>query len=192
MPVIILFCGLPGVGKTTLARSVASLTDACMLSSDKIRKELIHYPTYSSAERRLVYNVLILLTKYLSGAGMDCILDATFNRERSRSEVREKLRQNDVQLFVIECICPEDVVLKRLGSRKNDYSDADYSIYAKMKNIYEPVQGEHLVVDTDLPTEINVQKILLYIFGTGKRYKKDASGNLYHEDTKKNKLTVED
>jgi predicted kinase len=173
MPVIILFCGLPGVGKTTLARSVASLIDASLLSSDKIRKEMIDYPTYSSSERRLVYVVLIMLAKYLSGAGVDCILDATFNRERSRSEVREKLSQNDVRLFVIECICPEDVIIRRLRERRHDYSDADFSIYAKMKNIYEPVQGEHLVVDTSQPTEINVQKILLYVFGTDKHYGSD-------------------
>jgi predicted kinase len=174
MPVIILFCGLPGVGKTTLARSVASLIDAPLLSSDKIRKEMIYYPTYSNSERRLVYVVLVLLAKYLSGAGLDCILDATFNRERSRIEVKEKLSQNDVRLFVIECMCPEDVIIRRLRERKHDYSDADYSIYAKMKNIYEPVQGEHLVVDTSLPTEISVQKILIYVFGKGERHRNDT------------------
>lgn len=79
MPVIILFCGLPGVGKTTLAASVAKKTGATILSSDKIRKELIRYPTYASVEGRLIYDVLMLMTKYLSAAGIDCILDATFN-----------------------------------------------------------------------------------------------------------------
>jgi predicted kinase len=174
MPVTILFCGLPGVGKTTLASSVASSIDVPILSSDKIRKEMIHYPTYSSSERHLVYVVLVMLAKYLSEAGLDCILDATFNRERSRSEVREKLSKNDVRLFVIECICPEDIIIRRLRGRKNDYSDADYSIYAKMKNIFEPVRGEHLVVDTSLPTEINVQKILLYVFGTDEHHRNDT------------------
>ena len=150
MPVIILFCGLPGVGKTTLAASVAKKTGATILSSDKIRKELIRYPTYASVEGRLIYDVLMLMTKYLNAAGIDCILDATFNRERSRKEVENRLRLNKVQLYVIECTCPEDVVFERLRNRKNDFSDADYSVYAKMKNIYEPVQGRHLDVDTQL------------------------------------------
>ncbi|MFZ0556433.1 MAG: AAA family ATPase [Nitrososphaeraceae archaeon] len=169
MPVIILFCGLPGVGKTTLAASVAKKTGATILSSDKIRKELIRYPTYASVEGRLIYDVLMLMTKYLSAAGIDCILDATFNRERSRKEVENRLRLNKVQLYVIECTCPEDVVFERLRNRKNDFSDADYSVYAKMKNIYEPVQGRHLDVDTSLPTEINLQEILSYLLGTGER-----------------------
>jgi predicted kinase len=165
MPRIILFCGLPGVGKTTLARSVASSTGASLLSSDKIRKELIKYPAYTRTEGRLVYDVLMLLAKYLTEDGIDCILDATFNRERSRKEVKYKLGSNNVQLYVIECNCPEDIILERLRNRRNDYSDASYAIYSKMKNIYEPVQGQHLDVDTSLPYEVNLQGILSYAFG---------------------------
>lgn len=163
MPIILLFCGLPGVGKTTLAKSVASKIGATIVSSDKIRKELIRYPTYTRVEGRLIYDVLMLLTKYLTAAGVNCILDATFNRERSRREV-EKLCSNDVKLFLIECTCTEDVVLERLRNRKNDFSDADYSVYSKMKSIYEPVQESHLVIDTSLPRDANVQKILSYVF----------------------------
>jgi predicted kinase len=165
MPIVILFCGLPGVGKTTLARSVASRTGATILSSDKIRKELIKYPTYTRAEGRLIYDVLMLLTKYFTTAGIDCILDATFNRERSRKEVEFRLCSNDVRLYVIECTCPEEVALDRLRNRKNDFSDAGYSVYSKMKNIYEPVQGQHLGIDTSTPCEVNLQKILSYVFG---------------------------
>jgi predicted kinase len=162
-PMIVLFCGLPGVGKSTLARSVACRTGASILSSDKIRKELIRYPTYTRAEGRLVYEVLMLLTKYLTAAGIDCILDATFNRERSRMEVENKLRSNNMEMYVIECTCPEEIVLGRLRNRKNDLSDADYSVYSKMKSIYEPVQGKHLDIDTSLPYEVNLQKVLSYV-----------------------------
>ena len=166
MPKVILFCGLPGVGKTTLASLVASITGATILSSDKIRKELIRYPTYTRSEGRLVYETLTLLTRYLTVAGIDCILDATYSRERSRMEVKNKLHSNNVKFYVIECSCPGDVVEERLRDRKNDFSDADFSIYSKMRSIYEPVKGRHLDVDTTLSCKVNSQKIVSYVFGS--------------------------
>ena len=35
---IIIICGLPGVGKTTLAKGIAPLINAVILSTDRIRK----------------------------------------------------------------------------------------------------------------------------------------------------------
>jgi len=76
---IVIVCGLPGVGKTTLSKALAPLIDAIILSTDKIRKELIPNPTYSKKEREFVYEMLLLIAKYLHNAGKNCILDATKN-----------------------------------------------------------------------------------------------------------------
>lgn len=152
---IIIICGLPGVGKSTLAKSLAPMINATILSSDKIRKELFPNPTYSSFERKLVYDIMIMLAKYLNDVKSNCILDATFNREDSRLEIKEKLRLDDKQFHIVECFCPEEVVRSRLNSRKNDYSDATIEVYQKMKKIYEPVKVEHIMVDTTLDPEEN-------------------------------------
>ena len=157
---IIIICGLPGVGKSTLAKNLAPLINATILSSDKIRKELFHNPTYSPYERKLVYNVMILLAKYLTEVGSNCILDATFNREDSRIEIRERLHLNDKQFQIIECFCPEKEVISRLESRQDEYSDATITIYQKMKKIYEPVKIKHMIVDTTLPPKENAQKVV--------------------------------
>jgi predicted kinase len=156
---IVLICGLPGVGKSTLARAIAPLINAVVLSTDKIRKELIPNPTYRWQERRLIYDVLVLLAKYLHREGINCILDATFNTESSRIEIRHKLDLSLEQFSLIECICSEDVVLSRLKNRKDDYSDANIIIYRKMKKIYQPVRREHIVVDTSNPLNVNTKGI---------------------------------
>jgi predicted kinase len=157
---IVIICGLPGVGKSTLAKNLAPMINATILSSDKIRKELFPNPTYSPFERKLVYDVMIILSKYLNEARCNCILDATFNREDSRLEVRERIELNDRQFQIVECLCSEDVVISRLKSRNDDYSDATIETYQKMKKIYEHVKVDHIIVDTELYPQENSQKIV--------------------------------
>jgi predicted kinase len=165
---IVLFCGLPGVGKTSLANELAPLINAIVLSTDKIRKELISKPTYTKEEKRLIYDVMLLVARYLhDAAGINCILDATFNTEKSRRTAIEKLvNVSSDQIYIVECICPEDVVITRLKARKGDYSDADIDIYRKMKHLYEPVKEmeKHIVIDTSQDPKMNAEKIKTWIF----------------------------
>ena len=157
---IVIVCGLPGVGKTTLAKEIAPMIKATILSTDKIRKELLSQPTYQQQERILIYDIMVIIAKYLHDAGINCILDATFNKETSRNELIEKLGLSKDQIKIVECICPEAVVISRIKARKNDYSDADVSVYNKMKKIYEPVKGEHLTVDTSKDIKSSTQLIV--------------------------------
>ena len=160
---IIIICGLPGVGKSTLAKQLAPSFDAMVLSSDKIRKELFSSPTYFPSELKMVYDVMMVIAKYLNDSGVNCILDATFNREDSRMEVMDKLKLDDSNFHIIECSCSEETAISRLESRKYDYSDATISVYQKMKKIHEPVKTDHITVDTTLSPEENVRKIVDYI-----------------------------
>jgi predicted kinase len=153
---VIIVCGLPGVGKTTFVKDLAPLMRAVILSTDKIRKELIPRPKYDWKERRLIYDILILLGKYLSNAGVNCILDATLIKERSRQEIKKELDLITKKIHIIECVCPEDIIVKRLRRRRNDYSDADISVYRKMKKIYEPVKEKHITVDTSMISKKDV------------------------------------
>ena len=156
---IVLICGLPGVGKTTIAKNLAPLIDAVILSSDKIRKELIPNPTYTKEERKLIYDVMVLIAVYLQNSGTNIILDDTFNKEDSRNKVKQRIRVPRDEFFIIECVCPENIIFSRIKNRKEDYSDADISVYQKMKKIYEPVKVDHITVDTSLNTVDNVKNI---------------------------------
>ena len=166
---IVLFCGLPGVGKTSLAKELAPLINAVVLSTDKLRKELLSNPTYTKEEKELIYNVMLLVARYLhNAAGVNCILDATFNTEESRENTRKKLDNiSPDQIYIIECSCPEDIIISRLKARKGDYSDADIDIYRKMKQVYEPVKDKqrHIIADTSRDPELNAGEIKTCIFG---------------------------
>lgn len=145
---IIIICGLPGVGKTTLANELSNLINAVVLSTDKIRKELLEYPNYDEDEKRLIYDILLLIAKYLHNAGINCILDATFNEQKSRNNIKKRLNLTNKQFKIIECICPEEEIISRIQNRKKSYSDANISIYKKIKEMYEPIKEKHITVDT--------------------------------------------
>jgi hypothetical protein len=145
---IILICGYPGVGKTTLANELGPLINAVILSTDKIRKELVYKPNYSEEEKKLIYNILLLIAKYLHNAGINCILDATFNHQKAIDDIKKGLNLTDDQFKIIECICPEELIISRIKNRKKGYSDADVSIYRMIKENYEPIQEKHITVDT--------------------------------------------
>lgn len=165
-----IICGLPGVGKTTIAKDLAPLINAVVLSTDKIRKEMIPNPNYKKQEKKLIYKVLLIVAKYLHKAGINCILDATFNTENSRRELTKKLDLSQEQICLVECMCPEDIVISRLKHRKNDYSDADISIYKKMKRIYEPIKGEHIIINTNQqPSKTNAKDIVIQILKKKKK-----------------------
>jgi len=163
LTVIVLICGLPGVGKSSLASRLAPLINAVILSTDHIRKELFKKPKYTRKEKALVYDVLILVARFLYEAGVNCVLDATFNSERSRSEVKTKLRLNNECIRIIECICPEEIVLDRLKHRRQGYSDADASIYFKMKKYSEPIIDEHITVDSCNISKLDMGRLINYL-----------------------------
>jgi predicted kinase len=160
LPIVLMICGLPGVGKSTIARQLAPLINGVVISSDELRKHLFRKPKYTRRNKKLVYDILLLLAKYLYKANVNCILDATFSKEKFRHEVWSKLGLPTRQVHIIECVCPEDIVEARLNARKLDYSDADFSVYRKMKRMYEPVKQEHIKIDTSRISKVELRSLV--------------------------------
>ncbi len=66
---------------------------------------------------------------------------------------------NTKKIRIVECICPEDIVIARLKARRYDYSDANFSVYKKMKRVYECVKEKHITVDTSKISSIDIRTI---------------------------------
>jgi adenylylsulfate kinase len=83
--------GLPGSGKTTIAREVADqLKDKKLkiLQLDEIRTIVTPHPTYTEEERDIVYAFLAYTAMVLTECGVNVIIDATANRKRYRELAR--------------------------------------------------------------------------------------------------------
>ena len=85
--------GLPGSGKSSLARGTASELEAfgervVVLELNAIRKFLTPAPTYAPAERDVVYRALVGMAALLTSAGVPVIVDATAHRRVWRDLAR--------------------------------------------------------------------------------------------------------
>ena len=150
---LILMVGVPGSGKSFLARILAGELGAEIVQTDAVRKELFPRPRYTPAEMRSVYAVSHRRVSAGLAAGRRVIFDATNLRERSRTALYRIAERSAAGLVVIVAYAPESVIRSRLAERRrapdpNDLSDADWVIYSRMVSTSEPVARPHLVANT--------------------------------------------
>ncbi|WP_233139121.1 AAA family ATPase [Halorubrum salipaludis] len=143
---LVVVCGLPGVGKTTVAERVAAHVDGEILRTDVIRKELFEEPAYTDAETEAVYAELIDRARDRVAAGSAVVLDATFADARFRADAREVGESVAGGFALVEVECDEPVVERRI-ERRDGISDADFEVHLHFKELFDRIETDHVVVD---------------------------------------------
>ncbi|MFB6125891.1 MAG: AAA family ATPase [Halolamina sp.] len=146
-PDLVVVCGLPGVGKTTVAETVADRLDATVLRSDVVRKDLVADPEYSKAETERVYAELFRRARGRVADGGSVVLDATFQRAAFREEVRAVAADVGAPFRMVKVECDQTTVEERIRARTDDESDADVAIHRMFRDEYDELTGPHVVVD---------------------------------------------
>lgn len=157
-PRLVVVCGLPGVGKSTVARAVADRLDADVLRTDVVRKELFENPEYTSEESAAVYDELLARARERLAAGAPVVLDATFKTRTRRREARDLAEDVGAEFRLIYVDCDTDVVERRIAAR-DDISDADFEIHLQFKDRFEPIQMDHERIDNSGSESETVQQV---------------------------------
>lgn len=163
---LVLVIGLPGSGKSTVARALAKEIKAKILRTDEIRKTLIQSPNYGEREKEMVYDAMLSTAEQLLKNDENVILDATFYREELRSRAKNLAEKLKKKFFIIECRAHEEIIKRRMEKRKKSIkrlSDADFEVYKKLKEKFEPVKESAdglVIIDTSYLNRNEIRDIL--------------------------------
>jgi predicted kinase len=164
-PVLIMLSGLPGTGKSYLARRLAAREPFVIVESDQVRKVLFPRPTYLGRESQWVHLTIHALLRQLLSRGVRVIYDATNLIEFHRESVYGLADRLGVKLVIVRTVAPPEVVRQRMAQRAearspDDLSDATWEVYLKMQRQEQPIRRPHLIIDTSGDLDAAVHKIL--------------------------------
>lgn len=164
-PVLVVISGLPGTGKTHFSQQLAARVPLAILESDALRKTLVAAPMYSASESSRLFRLTHALIGELLDRGVPVLLDATNLVETHRKRLYTIADQRDVKLVLVRMEAPPEVVRERLADRnrqeqRDDHSDADWSVYQKMRRSDEPISRSHFTVDTSKEIGPTVERVV--------------------------------
>jgi predicted kinase len=174
---IVIMAGLPGTGKSRLARALVQRLPGTVLDKDAIRAALFQPPhvEYSLAQDDFCQEIMLQTAGYLltKDAELHVLLDGrTFSRRYQRTRVIEFCSQVGATWATLECVCAEQTALGRLAeaAAANTHLAANRTpeLYREIRKAWEPIDQPKLVIDTDANLDSCVDQALRYLrSGTG-------------------------
>jgi len=166
-PTLILFSGLMGTGKTALGRYLSQELGAELVRSDVVRKTLhgldpqareasdYGQGLYTQKATQDTYQALAKQAAQKLNNGQSVMLDASFSRRTYRRQAYDVAQSMGVRFILVECVCPEEIIRKRLEhrqARESDASDGRNTLFEAQKADFEPINEldshQHVIINT--------------------------------------------
>jgi len=166
---IVVMAGLPGTGKSTLARALAKKTGGMVLNKDVLRADLFTEALieYSTGQDDFVQEVMQRTAEYLLTRRPDLTVffdGRTFSRTYQIQSAVELAERLGTPWRILECVCSESVAEHRIEqARGHAAKNRTVELYLKIRDQFEPIEFPKLVVDTGRPTGLSLAEVLEYL-----------------------------
>ena len=166
----IVFSGLPGTGKSSLAEALGRESGIPVFAKDWLESTLLRSGLKPTMEEKPLgyagYELLTMLAERQLMLGQSVILDSVAGSQTIRSRWRELAGQYQAAWRVIECTCSDESLHRlRLKERKRNipgWHELEWSDVEKVKQYYSPWDDECLELDMMNLYEANLSKIKEY------------------------------
>ena len=151
-PILILLMGIPGSGKTYLARRLSRQLDAAVVSGEKIRMMIVPKPSLRAEEERAVWQVAHLMTEEFLSLNISVVCDFDLNRRSQRRQIQKLAKKYQAEYLVIWQQVNRETALARCGHRDYKQPDDRYALSLKpetfeaLSQLLEPPHQEKALV----------------------------------------------
>jgi predicted kinase len=165
-PQVVVFTGLPGTGKSTMAEQVARALGAPAFAGDWLLGALKPHGVLTGLDRptflAMYYDLLSTLMNRQLMLGQSAVMDCLVSDELA-DRWHQAAQQYGARFHVIECICTDIAEhRRRVETRRRDipgWHEVGWDHVERMRLEYPPLTVPHLTLDAINPTDHNLKTL---------------------------------
>jgi len=157
-PIVVALIGLPGAGKSVVARALEDQLGLRRICRDAIRQAMFPKCSYSFAEKRAAFRGMLVALEVNCMLGISSVLDGvTFSRRRDLLRVDAVIRRFGFTPVPIYLDCPPNVARARIAddvlNNRHLARDRTPEIVTEVLVRFEAPPPTALVIDATLPAQ---------------------------------------
>lgn len=160
-PQLIILSGLPGTGKSSIAKLLSRELRAPIMSTDATRIRLGYQGRYAAEEKSVIYDAFFSAVAKAADKEPVIILDGSFSTAACRAEALSLGRKLGRPVRFFHIYASMDRIVERLKATREN-SEADLKVYKAMAEAFVPYSRVDAVeIDTTVDSpERSCQKLL--------------------------------
>lgn len=161
-PLLIVLIGLPGSGKTTLARWLGSHAEVAVVSRDVIRGAMFPRCSYTVEEKRAAYEAMKAAVALTLRQGKTACTDGiTFASQEDRDDMTQIAASAGTPVLWVWCDVPIDVARQRVAhDTVTVFADRSPALVSEVASRFAAVDGDALRLDMTEPVAVVGARLL--------------------------------